>query len=714
MNLIALLMVPSSLAATITVNADGSGDYSSVQSAVDAASSGDTIQVASGTYVENVSVSTKTLYIEGSGVGATVIEGDGSSTVLSVQGAGLNLAHLTLSGGTQGLALSGVLGSISTVEIRDNEGADFGGGIGISNSSDMNISNLTIEGNGAGNGGGLHLDSSSTAELTDCRIANNEALESGGGIYAAGTLVVDSTTLQDNSAGSDGGGVYATGASPYILSSAFWGNTAGENGGGFALESSTVGSTDPLVIQTEFWLNAAGNNGGAISLDQTSAFWVREVLAVLNTAGNDGGGLWISAGQPTLTFIRAWHNEAGNDGGGAYITGSYGGTTRKSSFGGNTAGNSGGGAVHSLANSSHPINNNRYIENSASVSGGGLVIDGDTNGKMSAINLDVVGNSGGGISVVNSSLSRVVNVISASNDGDGIAADAASGTAIVLKNNDVTDNTDGYGGALTDREGLDGNINSDPMFTRFDLDGDPISDFLLTGDESPCRNAGKADIVNLDGTRSHIGSYGGVGSEGGDEDGDGVGPLGGDCDDGDPLSVPGATEIEGDGRDNDCEGGGELDLDGDGYLDPLDCDDHDADVYPGADDVTGDGIDADCDGMDGEDTGDADADGGPPAGADTGGPWVDEDTGDDPFEDADNDGFESGEDCNDADPDSYPGATEICDDGADNDCDGKADANDTDCMDGTEKGCGCASAPTSPTGFVWALLSIGVLIRRRR
>ena len=76
MNLIALLMVPSSFAATIAVNADGSGEYTSVQSAVDAASSGDTIQVGAGTFVENVSVSAKTLYLEGSGVGASVIEGE--------------------------------------------------------------------------------------------------------------------------------------------------------------------------------------------------------------------------------------------------------------------------------------------------------------------------------------------------------------------------------------------------------------------------------------------------------------------------------------------------------------------------------------------------------------------------------------------------------------------------------------------------------------
>jgi hypothetical protein len=50
-----LVLVPASVGAdTITVNWDGSGDYTTIQAAVDAAAPGDTIVVAAGEYVENV------------------------------------------------------------------------------------------------------------------------------------------------------------------------------------------------------------------------------------------------------------------------------------------------------------------------------------------------------------------------------------------------------------------------------------------------------------------------------------------------------------------------------------------------------------------------------------------------------------------------------------------------------------------------------------
>ncbi len=108
-----------------------------------------------------------------------------------------------------------------------------------------------------------------------------------------------------------------------------------------------------------------------------------------------------------------------------------------------------------------------------------------------------------------------------------------------------------------------------------------------------------------------------------DDDGDGY-PASDDCDDGDASIHPGATELPGDGVDQDCDGAETCydDDDDDGWrpdatsivvsadpdcTDPgeatasdptTDCDDADASIHPGAVDVAGDGIDQDCDGTD--------------------------------------------------------------------------------------------------------------------
>ncbi len=150
-----------------------------------------------------------------------------------------------------------------------------------------------------------------------------------------------------------------------------------------------------------------------------------------------------------------------------------------------------------------------------------------------------------------------------------------------------------------------------------------------------------------------------------------------DCDDSDASANPGAAEICGDGIDNDCDGFidcddfdcGCTDADNDGYgaegtacCSVPDCDDNDASVNPGATEICDDGIDNDCDGLtdcDDPDCGctiDADGDG-----YGVGGPCC------------------TSPDCDDSDATINPGATEICDDGIDNDCDGLVDCDDPDC-----------------------------------
>ncbi len=84
-----------------------------------------------------------------------------------------------------------------------------------------------------------------------------------------------------------------------------------------------------------------------------------------------------------------------------------------------------------------------------------------------------------------------------------------------------------------------------------------------------------------------------------DDDMDGFSECEGDCDDNDPLVVPGGVEICGDGIDNNCDGIIDfIDVDGDtfNFCNGEDCDDTNAGIFPGASELC-DGLDNDCDGI---------------------------------------------------------------------------------------------------------------------
>ncbi len=348
-------------------------------------------------------------------------------------------------------------------------------------------------------------------------------------------------------------------------------------------------------------------------------------------------------------------------------------------------------------------------------------------------------------------------------DGDGYGDPADSTVACTQPSGTVADATDCEDGIAAINPGADEYCNGvdddcdgtvdepsavDASTWYADADGDGFGDaFNVTNacdqpsgtvtDASDCHD-GDADI-NPDAEEVW---YDGVdqdcdGANDYDQDGDGFEHAdheGEDCDDTDPEINPDADEIWYDGVDQDCDGGSDYDRDGDGHDSESyggdDCDDADETVYPGAPDDWYDGIindcdrandyDADQDGHDaaaygGDDCDDAASDVNPEAEE----IWydgVDQDC-DGNDDDQDLDGWPQGEDCDDTDPDAYPGAP-----GYDSDCQLVGDTGDTDLgpddTDGPKfqggGGCGCTSQPASALAASWLfVLGLVPLLRRR-
>ncbi len=162
-----------------------------------------------------------------------------------------------------------------------------------------------------------------------------------------------------------------------------------------------------------------------------------------------------------------------------------------------------------------------------------------------------------------------------------------------------------------------------------------------------------------------------------DQDGDGY-TSDVDCDDNDNTVYPGVAEVC-DGKDNNCDGVIDegCDTDDDGFtVADGDCDDTNSYIYPGASDGGDacDGIDNDCDGMIDEDViFSSDEDNCGECGVQCPLDWNCV-AGECVEPDSDYDGYSVWDgDCNDNDNTIYPGATEICGDGIDNDCDDVVD-----------------------------------------
>jgi hypothetical protein len=292
-------------AATITVCPSGCA-FSQIAPAIAAASRGDTIQVAAGTYRGGFSID-KTLSLVGAGAAATIIQGGGpvitigrflASTEPTVTISGVTVRGGSTGSSPEGGVFAGVDGAIA-----------LGGGVhvvprrGFKSGATVTISDSVIRGNR------VSPTASVPSELicpggNHCRFAD----AFGGGIANGGNLTLIRTTVSDNHAvgplasDSDGGGIWSGfGGSLTLRHSIISGNAArasdpngrfAEGGGIFTDFGETVTINDSRISRNTASLSSSVPFvlGGGETVD----------IAGANSGGihmGDGGSLTISGTQ---------------------------------------------------------------------------------------------------------------------------------------------------------------------------------------------------------------------------------------------------------------------------------------------------------------------------------------------------------------------------------------------------------------------------------
>jgi len=218
--------------------------FRTIQAGIDAAGIGGEVWVASGTYVENLTLRNGVaLYGGFYGNEAsrdarnwtthpTTISGDGYTTAVTVQSGSHSNTRIDgfriVNGGLSwehgaGDTGAGIYCSGSTVTIANNKISEsgtmgsmtWGGGIGCIGSN-VTITGNWIEGNEAWAGGGMSIVGCS-GQIENNVIVDNDA-SIGGGIHVSGSeITIMHNTLVGNSAFSDGGGIsFEGGAVPTI------------------------------------------------------------------------------------------------------------------------------------------------------------------------------------------------------------------------------------------------------------------------------------------------------------------------------------------------------------------------------------------------------------------------------------------------------------------------------------------------------------------
>ena len=248
--LLLILLPATGFAATYVVQPDGSGDFTTIQDALNAASNGDVICLGDGAFT---GAGNKDL--DPGGVDIVIQPLPGASPVINCEGSG-RAFHIH-SGETAAMVVRG----IAMINGLPPGGAAAKGGAILIENASPTILNNTISDNEAGVGGGLYLDNSSSLIVRNAITSNDVGFSGpGAGLYLNNSTATIYDNLINLNEWTDA--MYAFGGTISIVANRFVGNGWVDTGwNDINIESGTA-----IIVGNRF-----EDSGGCVQLVSSSA-----------------------------------------------------------------------------------------------------------------------------------------------------------------------------------------------------------------------------------------------------------------------------------------------------------------------------------------------------------------------------------------------------------------------------------------------------------
>jgi uncharacterized membrane protein len=247
-----------------------------VNHAVRQASSGDQVQVATGTYNESNIPLNGTIYISGGWINGFKEQVGPDETIIDAAGRDTLIFDIA--------AGSAVKPSISNMTLRNGNNGGPGGAVYVNSNAQPVFEKIIFENNTGTRGGAIYANSNALVTIRQSAFYTNTASVDGGAVYVTGGLAQIQNQIQNN---------------------LFKANSAIDNGGAVYLAGGLVTLGNNTFVE-----NQANGDGGGVYNNGAAATVVSSIFANNGAAG--GEAIYHQAGSISLNYSDLWQNGTAN------------------------------------------------------------------------------------------------------------------------------------------------------------------------------------------------------------------------------------------------------------------------------------------------------------------------------------------------------------------------------------------------------------------